>query len=280
MRVCVKSSAGAKARLPAGYLNRWATQKQMHYWNKGNFEGLLELARELGKTPEFVALAEYCELREKGLRSQALAQLDDFLNKAALWDADLARSNVSIILQADARTPAAHQFLTHPLLTRLIYPTLEHWLTDVPSAAEPLHWLGLLRSDPDALRRALSLVPSDGPVRRRLINFALNAADHATHHLSESVLLSTTDETRESIASVRQLIASAPDIKPFADLSADADEYEQMLDDWEVYNQSPDGTFPQWCEARGRTYSWPTIVYYDNGRAQQGTAADADKPRR
>jgi hypothetical protein len=92
------------------------------------------------------------------------------------------------------------------------------------------------------------------------------------------VLLSTVEEARASISTAREWIASAPDIKPFTDLSAEADEYEQMIDDWVAYNQSPVGAFPQWCEARGRTYSWPTIVYYDNSSAQSGTAADAMKP--
>lgn len=251
----------------------------MHYWNRDNFVGLLELARELEKTHELRVLGEYCVLREKGLRAQALARLDDFLTEAALWDIDMRRRSVLTILQASARISAAHQFMTHPLLMQLVYPTLEQWVTDEPSAVEPLHWLGLLRSDPDALRRALSLEPSDVPVRRRLINFALAAADHATHHFSESVLLSTVEETRASISTAREWIASAPDIKPFTDLSAEADEYEQMIDDWVAYNQSPVGAFPQWCEARGRTYFWSTIVYYDNGSAQHGAAADAMKPR-
>jgi hypothetical protein len=251
----------------------------MHYWNKGNFEGLLELARELADTAELSALAEYCVLREKGLRAQALARLNDFLAEAALWDIDLARRNVATILKAASRIAEAHQFITHPLLTRLIYPTLEQWVNDEASAVEPLRWLGLLRSDPDALRHALSLAPSDVPVRRKLINFALNAADHATHHLSESVLLYKVEEARASIATAREWITSAPDIQPFTDLSAEADEYEQIIDDWVAYSQSPVGTFPQWCEEKGRTYSWPTIVYYDDGSAQQNAAADAAKPR-
>ncbi len=247
----------------------------MHYWNKDNFKGLLELARELDITPELGALANYCVLREKGLRPQALAQLDDFLTEAALWDTDLARRNVLAILQADARTLKAHQFMIHPLMVRLISPTLERWVTEVPSAVEPLRWLGLLRSDPDALRRALSLNPSDVPVRRRLINFALDSADYATHHLSESVLLSTVEETRESIATARRWIASAPNVKRFVYLSGEADEYDQMLDDWVAYKQSPVGSFPQWCEARNRTYSWPTIVYYGDGSAQREDAPDS-----
>ncbi|MCL2310617.1 MAG: hypothetical protein FWC42_10210 [Proteobacteria bacterium] len=251
----------------------------MYYWNKDNFEGLLELAHELRKTPELGRLAEYCVLREKGLRSQALARLNDFLAEAALWDTGLARRNVLTILEAGARTSEAHPFMAHPLLARLIYPTLDQWMVDEPSAVEPLRWFGLLQSDADALRRALSLSPDDIPVRRRLIHFAIDYADFATHHLSESVLLSSVEEVRAAIATARQYIASAPDIKPFAGLSVEANEYEQMVDDWEAYNQSPTGTFPQWCKTKGRAYSWPAVIYYDDDAVQQHATTDTTEQR-
>jgi len=246
----------------------------MHYWNKDNFEGLLELARELEKVHELTALAEYCNLRQKGLRAQSFAKLSDFLNEATLWNIDRARRNVLTILQAQAQIPAAHQFVSHPLLTRLIYPTLEQWKLDEPSAIEPLRWLGLLRSDRDALSRALALAPGDIASRRRLISLALADADYATHHLSESVLLLSVEEARAAIATVKQLLASAPDIQQFTDLEAEAAADEQMIDDWVAYRQSPVGTFPQWCDARGRTYAWPTIVYYDDDPDQPDHAAN------
>lgn len=75
----------------------------MHYWNRDNFVGLLELARELANTHALRVLAEYCVLREKGLRTQALARLDEFLTEAALWDIDMRRRNVLTVLQASAR---------------------------------------------------------------------------------------------------------------------------------------------------------------------------------
>lgn len=248
----------------------------MHYWNKDNFEGLLDLAHELGKTPELELLSEYCVLRERGLRKKALHRLNEFLDKASSWDIETARSLVLTILSADARTPEAHQFMTHPLLTRLIFPVLEQWGADRPSALEPLRWLGMLRSDVVALEKALSLDPTDVPVRRRLVNFALDSVDHATHHLSESVLLLTAEETRASIAAARDLIASAPDSSMFAYLSAEADEYERMVDDWVTYTQHPLGAFPEWCEKQGHRYSWPMIVYYDDGSGQPADAQDGE----
>jgi len=257
-----------------GPVGRRRNKERMYYWNKDSFVGLLELAHELEARAELAALAEYCVLREKGLRAQSLSRLKDFLNESVLWNTNLARRNVLIILQANARNRSAHQFMTYPLLKQLIYPTLERWIAEEPTAVEPLRWLGLLRSDTGALRRALSLAPNDIPVRRSLVNFELDVADHSTHHLSESILLLSVEETRESIANAKQWIDTAPDIRPFDDLIAEIDEYEQMLDDWFAYNKSPVGTFPEWCKAIGHTYSWPTVVYYDDGAAQQKNGAD------
>ncbi len=248
----------------------------MHYLDKDNSEGLPDLARELGETPELAGLSEYCVLREKGLRKQALHRLDAFLEGARSWDAETSRRLVLTILSADARNPEAHRFMARPLLTRLVFPVLEQWLADDPSAIEPSRWLGLLRSDVNALEVALRLDPTDVPVRHRLIGFALSTADHATHHLSESRLLLTVDETRASIAAARALIASAPDQDAFACMSAEADEYDRMVGDWEAWARSPVGTFPEWCQQQGRTYSWPTTVYYDDGLGQPAGAQDGE----
>lgn len=43
---------------------------KFYYWNRDNFESLLDLAKELRTVPELAHLADYCELREKGLRKQ------------------------------------------------------------------------------------------------------------------------------------------------------------------------------------------------------------------
>lgn len=242
----------------------------MYYWNKENFEGLLDLARELGETPALAGLARYCVLREQGLRKQALRRLSEFLVQASTWALESARRHVLRILAADARTREVHQFMTHPLLTELIYPVLERWRLEQPTAIEPLRWLGLLRLDASALEEALELDPSDVPVRGRLINMALRDADYSTHHLSESILLLTVEETRASIAAARALIASAPDARAFDYLAAEADEYASLVHDWEAYIQARAGTFPEWCAQRGRRYAWPTIIYYDAPRLAEG----------
>ncbi|MDP0490101.1 MAG: hypothetical protein Q7Q71_03515 [Verrucomicrobiota bacterium JB023] len=235
----------------------------MHYWNRKNFEGLRGLSSELSSIPELNGLAEYCNLREKGLRTDALQALHKFIQEAIGRDVNAKRRIVLDILSADARTPEAHQFLTHPILTQLLFPTLEEWLSESPAAFEPLRWLGLMKSDFAHLEAALSAEPSDVPVRRRLIGIELDNVDYATHHLDESILLSPLDECRSSLFRVGQLLDGYMPSKWFESLAEEYKEYVSMLDDWELFNQSEYNDFPEWCRANDRHYRWPTKVYYD-----------------
>lgn len=236
----------------------------MHYWNKANFEGLLQLAESLNSDERLSSLAEYCRCRERGLRQEAFAALEEFLGTAGQWQSSDARHICQTVLELHARTPAAHQFLTHPLRTRFVLPVLEGWVAEEPDCQTALRWLGILRRDLASLQRALALSPEDVPVRRLLADWHLSYVDHATHHLGESQLLDSLEATRESLAQARAILDDAPDSTPLTDLVAEIVEFESMLDDWESYCKTPEGTFPEWCAARNRGYSWPTIVYYDN----------------
>lgn len=235
----------------------------MHYWNKPNFEGLAQLATELVERPGLILLAEYCRYREQGLRRQALNTLDSFLDSTAKWESGAARSACRTILELNARTPAAHQFLAQPLLERFLLPTLDDWRREDPNNPTPVRWLAILRRDRDLLGRALELTPSDVPVRRLLVDWFLTDVEHATHHLGESCFLGELEPTKRSLDDARALVDSAPDPSLLADLKKEIKQHDVLLDDWESFSRHPNGSFPEWCVSRGRTYRWPTIVNYE-----------------
>jgi hypothetical protein len=234
----------------------------VHYWNQPNFQGLLQIADHLGSQAQLRSLAEYCRLREQGLRSKALEALDRFLQDSRSWESSSKQEACLTILEVHSRTPKVHQFLSQPLREQFIVPVLETWETAEPENYSAVRWLGILRNDAERLRHALALRPDDVPVRKRLTEWHLSDVEHATHHLVESRLLGDLDETKRSLATARNLVEAAPDPVPFKYMSSEISLHEQMLRDWESYASLPEGSFPEWCAGRNRSYSWPTIVYY------------------
>ena len=201
------------------------------------------------------------------MRRQAFAALERFLDEASSWELADRREICEEILELHARTPEAHQFLSQPILSRFLLPVVEEWVETEPTGIIPLRWLGILTGDPALLRRALTEFPGDVPARRSLAGLLLSGVDYATHHLVESRLLEDLEATQAAVARIRTLLEAAPEPAAFADLVSELDHYEMLLSDWALYEASPEGTFPEWCERRGRSYQWPSVYYYGEGDA-------------
>lgn len=237
----------------------------MHYWNNKNFEGLASLAVGLAARDDFAHLAEYCRLREAGLRREAFAALNIFLSYAETWERDKSQDAVDAVLTLHFRTPGCHQFLAQPLMKRFVDPALQRWIEDDPESLVPVRWLAVLRQDPELLCKVLAAEPGDVAIRRMLIAQELESVDHATHHLNEVFFIGNLDEVLEDLGRASDLIEAATDRELLSDLDREARQYGQMLFDWQAYKARPVGSFPEWCAARGRDYHWSVAVYYSEG---------------
>jgi len=232
----------------------------MHYWNKDNFEGLLDLANEIEKiSSDMEPLGRYCRNRECGLRKEAFGALQEFIEKTKSWDDERAREYCQKILELQAQVPRVHQFLSQPLVQKYIDPVLEQWLNDQPDNPQALRWIGLLDGRTELLFKALAIVPEDMPVRSRLVTIHIDEADYATHHLDENQFIGDLDETRAALNTARSLLEDAPGNFPKQQLEEELTELESMVLDWCTYQEDPEGTFPEWCAARSRSYAWPAI---------------------
>src|SRR5262249_15920888 len=94
---------------------RQVDMRNQYYWNKENFEGLTSLSLELQTDSRLERLARYCDLREKGLRRQALAELRAFIEQARSSDVSAQRAAATRILDAHWRMPQARWLLTEPM---------------------------------------------------------------------------------------------------------------------------------------------------------------------
>jgi hypothetical protein len=234
----------------------------MHYWNKANFDGLARLSEELEVHPNLRSLASYCRLREKGLRREAMATLELFLTASQSFDKATARSSAVQILELNEQAREAHQFLTQPLISRFLVPTLQAWSDDEPKASVPVRWLGMLFRDSDLLTKALVMCPEDLPVRKLLIERNISHAEHATHHLDESYFIGSFDDAAVALECAKDLISNAPDPEQVVYLTSEVNYFDELLADWKAYSEDLAGTFPEWCAKRGRRYGYPIKIYY------------------
>jgi hypothetical protein len=231
-------------------------------WNQSNFESLTSLAAALRADSRLDHLAAYCELREKGLRREAFAQLDAFLNEAASWDVPVQRLLAVRVLDTHWNAPQAHQFFADPLRTRFVERVLEEWRAANANDPIPARYLALLRNDRALLDEALRLNPKDDDVRAAIARLLLSFVDHATHHLVEGRFIGDENDASTALAEAAAILAGVENTSSIQGLNENLAALTALLSDWNEYRLAPEGAFPEWCRARNRNHPWWSIVYY------------------
>ena len=234
----------------------------MYYWNDANFEGLLAVAEALEAHPALAPLAEYCRLREKGLRKDAFRSLESFLTSAQAWPQAKARRATIEILETQARVADAHQFMSQPVWDKLVLPTLTSWHAESPEEWVAMRWLGLVERQEELLRRALALEPGDFPVRKVLAQWALDRVGYATHHLGESRFLGEVDDAERALRDARELLVGCPEQAGLEYLRQKLLRNTALIADWKTFSEEGTGTFPEWCASQGRDYQFTPTYYY------------------
>jgi|GEM_PF-4042113 len=244
----------------------------MWYWNDKNFEGLLMIAERLEEDKSLKELADYCRLREQGLRKPAFAALDSFLDETAKWDKKKSREIIDLIYQIQFFSPDVHQFITTPLTKRFLQPGLEAWLKDEPNSREALRWEGFFNENLTALTKLLKEHPDEINARIRLIKRnCLDIIYYATHLCQVNRLLMPISEIEEIITSAEELISSAPDKTGLQEVEAIFAEQKSIVDDWKVFSEvrknedckKEEINFQDWCQENGRTYKWGILYFYE-----------------
>lgn len=206
-------------------------------------------------------LALYYELRAKGLRRKALTVLDTFLIDVRKLGLNEQRS-VARNVYATCSTDYYHSFVPYPLRKRFLEPVLTEWCLSEPLNPLPISDLALLLDDTILLERALQLMPSHYRVRLRLVRIYLDYVEYAAHHLNSSVLILPLDQTRIRLEMAEHHIQTAVNPEDVRWCAEEANEYRQLLDDWEAYVRNPIGTFPELCSRLGREYQRSIAVYF------------------
>ena len=241
---------------------RWPIEQKVWYWNQSNFEGLLAVAESISAEPRWQEFFDYCTLREKGLRKQALASIERLISQSSEWPSSDRRRFANWIYQTHLSFPNVHQLIVTPLNQRLLIPTLESWITDEPENATPRRWLAFATGDHSHFSDALSRDPRDDISRYRLVCRHLGDVDYQCHHLPDYFI----GEPIEALG----LLDAALDLGlGFGDqriMPTLADEFADLrsrIKDWITFQATGDPSFSDWCVKNERTYEWVKAFYYD-----------------
>ena len=166
------------------------------YWNQDNFECLLGIAESIAGEEMWQHFADYCRLREKGLRKQALKSLAQLIADAKNWPPVERRRFSNWIFGVHLRHSAVHQLIATPLSQQLLIPTLKEWAGCEAENSTPRRLLGLATGDQQHFSDALVLNPQDDVSRYYLVLRDLADVDFQCHHLPDEFI----GEPSEAIA--------------------------------------------------------------------------------
>ena len=151
----------------------------MHYWRKDSFENLQALISEMENRQNFECYISYLALLDKGLRKEALKEIEDFLSLSCALDTQKRRDMTSFLYRVGASGNLGHTVVPYPVIRRFLDPTIQDWLKEEPNNPEPLRWTG----NKEDLQRSIELDPSCDETRQRLAWEIINSVRYDTHEL-------------------------------------------------------------------------------------------------
>jgi hypothetical protein len=237
----------------------------MYYWNKENFEGLLEIAEALKNKNGYEYFAEYCLLREKGLNKPAVKAIREFVVQISKTDLQNQRSVAVDLAQLAYWRRDVHQIMSHPLKV-FITDVLKGWcLTE--STELPFTWLGYMTGNQNYYIKALEQNSKDQVALTRLAYSALDDVDYQTHHLCETLFLGHEKDATASLRQANTYIENLEESDIKNRLEAELKEYEELITAWVEFSSNEHRmkkeSFPKWSFQNGNNFNFGSIYYYD-----------------
>jgi hypothetical protein len=235
----------------------------MHYWNESNFNGLKSIGESYLSKNGYEGFANYCLLREKGLKKPALIELKKFIANASSLPPEQKRSLACELSELSFYNQHVHQLIPQPL-TAFIVNALKEWCAESPVEASPYRWLAIMDSKLEYFEAALRVNGNDRISTECLARQALNDIDFQTHHLSESKFIGSEADAEKSLAIATEYVMRLQIDKVKEALLKEITDYQTLLSAWNEYRSgSMVSPFPDWCCKNGYEFSFWSVVYYD-----------------
>lgn len=143
--------------------------------------GLREVADEAAQRPGLKKYADYCRLRDKGMRKEAFDSLGKFIDTARKWPLHDRTTFADWILEVEDHIPEIEQTEVIPkeMQSSLLNPTIKEWALAEPENPAPWRWMDTQKS----LKKAVRLSAQETIARRRLARAYLNRTEFNAREL-------------------------------------------------------------------------------------------------
>ncbi len=237
----------------------------MQFEWKERFESLREVGEYFSRIPEFEEYGRYCLYREKGLRKDAMAALNAYIQNCRTHSIAMQRLIATKLCTSHEADPNCFQY-NHTLmpkpLTRYLLEIVGKWNDEDNSDPIRWHWLGGLSGDPDFVIRGLEIHPNDETLLLRLIHSHLNYVNYQMHHVQDGGFIGSTDDASSNIAFLSEqamrLPAGGKKHKVLGELKC----HKALLAAWIEYSETKLSTsFPKWCRQVGYEFEFHESYY-------------------
>ena len=147
------------------------------------FKTLLDLALEAEKRGHR-AFAQYCRLRDEGLRPQAFVELERFVAQMEKEPFPARRAFAGWLFAFAFYNPQVLEACPVLLRAKIVAPAIDEWIRTEPENPQALRW----SQDERAVLVAVRLAPHDEIAVGRFATIVLARIEYAAHELPEAYL--------------------------------------------------------------------------------------------
>lgn len=226
---------------------------------------LAKLAYDAGRHPMWQAYAEYLRLRGIGLRRDALATLNGFIETSAHWPFEEKLRFAQWIARQNDLPVNNNNLLPPPLIKRWFAATVDAYLAQAPDSSEAHFLCAMLvvcaiGSRPpgtktpnmlDLLERAVELDPGNAKARKAFIEWTHYFVEGDQHELPWGYI----GAVDKDLGAVETALAMLPAIAPSRwrdEMQEGLTQFKAAAEAWQAYkSKARTVDFADWCIKNG-----------------------------
>lgn len=217
---------------------------------------------------------EYANTRNSGLKKLANKKLDLMIEYILTLPEIKQKHFITYICKERFDNNNIKTF-QQPLVVKLIFPIVKEailneempflrwgYQLDIPISLNSKEYI--YYSSENMLKDALKLDSKDIKSVELLLNKYIDELWFASHHIQESVILSTKANIKYDLDEMDKLLTKYEEnLDSYSEYLKEKTYYQELYNLWFQYDETnKDISFPEWLEVRGYNYSWCNVFYY------------------